>query len=218
MDKFKLRKQSFAFEQKPFFWLRSAINLRDAAEVIFSAEKTKEHAYIIAHDRAIKIAHLQMAQTKKTAAVDIEAEEPNYVPGELLYAFAFENVIKGIHLANGASKSNPNILDNKLRNHKLSKLAEEAKISLYTGEIDLLDLLSDIAIWCGRYPVAVRFEEYDRVRPMGIMPAALLDFGSRHPLLRGLFNRLAGDLEAKAKQAPARFGVVVVDPPPGTDL
>ncbi|WP_156026394.1 hypothetical protein [Xanthobacter sp. 91] len=215
MDLAKFRRDSFRHAQSPTFWLRTAYSLRDAAEVVLAAERSKEPAYLAAYKRASEAAETQMTLTGKTAHAEIEADEPNYIHGELLYAFAFENALKGIHVASGLAQTDHNRIDKNISTHDIAALARSTSLSLSTDEFALLEGLSQIAIWCGRYPVALKFSDFDKMLPNCLSPNSIMDFGSRHPLLRALFDHCATELLTLAKYSPAKFGVVVVPAPPG---
>jgi RNase P protein component len=66
--------------------------------------------------------------------------------------------------------------------------------------------LSQLSIWAGRYPVAIRKEEYIGTPN----PHALLDWGSENHVVRNFFDRMMQELEKKLPRKPNEFDVVVV--------
>src|SRR5690348_13882869 len=94
-------KEQFKAAQRPIAWLLSAERLRDAAEVICTHERAAEIPYFQAHTAAEKEAAAEACSDGNDAGVaEIKAMPPNYPPAQLLYAFAIENVLKGLIVAN----------------------------------------------------------------------------------------------------------------------
>jgi len=79
----------------------------------------------------------------------------------LLLALCVENSFKGVKAANKLFKVDAKgSLERKTRGggasgHSLIKLAEEIEFSLSESEITLLDRLSEIGIWAGKYHVPI---------------------------------------------------------------
>lgn len=199
--------------QNPVGWLISAERLRDAAEVILKAEVVKEIPYFRAHDEATQEA-LSIACTgsNKSGHAEIKCDPPNYPPAQLLYAYAIENLLKGLIVANDASAVDENSISKRLKSHDLLTLATDAGVTVHVEEQPILAALSDLSVWAGRYPVASRKEDYFGKEN----PHAMLDYGSRNVIMRRFFDRLHGELEAKLPHAPSRHEAVVVFRPPGT--
>jgi len=91
-------------------------------------------------------------------------------------------------------------------------LSAAAGVTLHVEEQPILAALSDLSVWAGRYPVASRKEDYFGKEN----PHAMLDYGSKHVIMRRFFDRVRADLEAKLPGAASRYDVVVVFRPPGT--
>lgn len=205
--------QVYRAAQNPVSWLISAERLRDAAEAIINAEVVKEVPYFRAHDEATQEA-LSIACTGSNEAghAEIKNDPPNYPPAQLLYAHAIENVLKGLIVVNDPTVVNENKFSARLKGHDLVRLAADAGETVHVEEQQVLEALSDLSIWAGRYPVALRKEDY-----IGKENAnAMLDYGSRNVIMRRFFDRVHGALEAKLPHAPSRYEVVVVFRPPGT--
>lgn len=197
--------------QNPANWLLSAERLRDAAEAILKAEVVKEVPYFRAHDEATQEA-LSIACTgsNKSGHAEIKCDPPNYPPAQLLYAYAIENVLKGLIAANDPTVVDENKFSARLKGHDLIKLTADAGETVHVEERPILEALSDLSMWAGRYPVALRKEDY-----IGKENAnAMLDYGSRNVIMRRFFDRVHAKLEAKLSRAPSRYEAVVVSARP----
>lgn len=199
--------QVYKAAQNPTSWLLSAERLRDAAEVIIRAEVVREVPYFRAHNEAEQEA-LSIACTgsNESGHAEIKSDPPNYPPAQLLYAYAMENVLKGLIVTNDASVVDENKINERLKSHDLIELSASACVTVYAEEDAVLAALSDLSIWAARYPVAARKEAY-----VGKENAhALMDYGSRHAIMRRFFDRIHAELKAKLPGAPSRYEVVVV--------
>jgi hypothetical protein len=181
--------------QTPAAWLRSAEQLAHAAEIILKDQQAREVPFFRATDDAGKVAVSRaiMADDGK-ATVEIVCEAPNYVPAELLYAFAVENVIKGILAHRNPGLANEVRIGKPMRTHQLMELANEAGVEFFPQEIAVAEALSHIAEWVGRYPVAAAIDKYVGKVPLGVNPDSLLDWGSQHPIMKRLYSRLHDEL------------------------
>ena len=84
--------------QNPAGWLISAERLRDAAEVILKAEVAREIPYFRAHDEATQEAlAIACTDSNKSGHAEIKCEPPNYLPAQLLYAYAIGESAEGNH-------------------------------------------------------------------------------------------------------------------------
>lgn len=196
--------------QSPKQWLIAAQRLASAAEIILAAESAKESAYLaavrVAGDQATANALLS---DEGVGRAEIIAEEPNYLPAQLLYAFALENILKGIIVCGRPSIASDTKIDGSIKSHDLVKLSKVAKYDIGAAEKKIFESLTRIAIWAGRYPVDVSLEKYNGKHPIGLNPDSLLDWGSEHPLLRNVYSILSKKLESALDQLPARYGTVV---------
>ncbi len=89
------------------------------------------------------------------------------------------------------------------------KPAHEA---IHAQELPLLEALSQLSIWAGRYPVARSQREF----LVAQTPDSLLDYGSEHPTMRRFFERARLELERRLPRPRLRFGSVIVFRQPGT--
>jgi len=207
------RQQMYRAAQKAGNWLLSGERLRDAAEIILKHELAQEVPYFRAHEAATHEAvALAYSGTNEAGQAEIRCLPPNYPPAQVLYAYAIENVLKGLIVANDATVIDENKLSRKLKSHDLIELAKTAGVQVHAEEQSVLAALSDLSIWAGRYPVALRKEDYVGKEN----PDAMLDYGSQNVSMRGFFDRTFKLLEAKLPRQPGRFGAIVVFRQPGT--
>ena len=116
--------QVFKAAQQPVSWLLSAESLRDAAEVVIKREDELLVPYLRAHDAAVHEAMGRAyADGEKSGTAEIAARTPNYPPAQVLYAYAIENVLKGILVANDPSLIHPDKLNVALKDHDLVEIA-----------------------------------------------------------------------------------------------
>lgn len=203
--------ETFKAGQSPFGWLSSAERLQAAAETILEREEAGAPAYFSALEAARREAVEKSYSSKdKTGVAEVRCEPPNCLPAQLLYAFALENIFKGMMVANDPALANETKLNSELKSHELDLLAAKAGFALSPEEQLLLRTLSEIAIWAGRYPVASRL--VDHTSPPMSDPHDLLNFGRQHPTLRSVFQRAKETHVSKIPHETARFGVVVALP------
>lgn len=215
MDNRNLTPQAiFKAAQSPSGWLLSAENLQEAAEVIITREDPFLVPYLRAHDLATKAAIAIACSLGNDAGhAEIGARAPNYPPAQMLYAFAIENVLKGLIVARDPNVINGDKLSADLKDHDLLALAQKAAFDVYEQEIPVLKALSALALWAGRYPTAI----YARDFVASPNADELMDYGSRNPIMRGFFKRAYTALEASLPHPiGSRSGAVVVFRPPGT--
>lgn len=198
-------------------WFHSAERLRSAAEIIISDQQEQERPYFRAVDDAgVEAASLAQSAPEGAASVDILCEPPNYLPAQLLYAFALENALKGLILARDPELVGAEELSRRVKTHDLVALAKVAAFTPEVQEVPVLNALSRIAEWAGRYPVAAALKDYKKTgnpHPIALVPDALLDWGSLHPVMRSCLDRALSQLRDRLPVEPKRFGVVVVFSP-----
>jgi hypothetical protein len=199
--------------QAPAAWLLSAERLRDAAEAILRHEQQFEIPYFRAYDDATKLAvGIAYSEGNASGHAEIACPPPNYPPAQLLYAYAIENVLKGLIVANDPGLADGERLNRTLQSHDLAKLAQTASFEVHVQERPVLDALSELSVWAGRYPVAIRRTDNFG----GRTPDELLDWGSQNVTVKRFFERVAATLQGKTPVRRAMFGAVVVFRQPGT--
>ncbi len=210
----KFREDTFRAAQSPASWLLTAERLRDGAEAILTHEQAFEVAYLRAHDAATQEAlAIAYSEGNDSGMADIEARVPNYPAAQLLYGYALENLLKGIWIAKDLSLISSGKLNHKLASHDLDKLAKQAEFVLHAQEAPVAQALSKLSVWAGRYPVALLEAEFAST------PNAdeLLDYGSRHPIVKAMYARGHAELTALLpKPISNRHGAIVVFRQPGT--
>jgi hypothetical protein len=212
-DSVALSKSFFKAAQNPRAWLYSAERLRDAAEAILRHEQQFEvpyfRAYAAASEEAVAIAY---TEGNKSGQAEIACKAPNYPPAQLLYSYAIENVLKGIIVSREPNLAHEDRLNRQLQSHDLVSLSQDAGLEVHVQEEAVLKALSELSVWAGRYPVAVR-----RTDNFGGKSAdELLDWGSQNPLVRQFFDRSVASLERKVGKSRVSHGAVVVFRQPGT--
>src|ERR1700746_1534751 len=102
MTGFRLTQQGlFRAAQNPVNWLLSSERLRDAAEIVLRHEMANEVPYFRAYEEATQQAlSIACSGTNEAGSAEIACEPPNYPPAQVLYAYAIENVLKGLIVAN----------------------------------------------------------------------------------------------------------------------
>ncbi len=214
MDLKEFAKELFKTAQRPVAWLLSAERLRDGAEAILKHELPNEipyfRAYAVAQQEAMAEAY---SDGKDAGVVEIKAIPPNYPAAQLLYAYAIENVLKGLVIANTPRLIEERELNGELKSHNLIQLAEKASFVIHVEERPVLEALSQLSVWAGRYPVARTLREH-----VGTPNSdELLDDGSAHPVMRRFFERARTELEGRLpRPIGSRFGSLVVTRQPGT--
>jgi hypothetical protein len=95
-------------------------------------------------------------------------------------------------------------LHGELKTHDLNKLAEKAEVAVEQRERPVLEALTNLSTWAGRYPIA-RGPSDDTPNPN-----AWLDYGSAHPIMQTFFERAYKELESAVPEQIPRFEKRVV--------
>ena len=181
--------ESFEESWGPEHWAATAVNLRRAAEVLFSA-----------YDGSMA------ADGEPINPEDMQLDKP----ATLLYGYAFENAVKGL-LIKKLSLGSSHKFDSIWKGHDLRGLVAQTGTSASGEEGMLLDLLTAHILWAGKYPRALQFEgkhgfvlpeQYDHVSPhiTEDMPPRTLDVSMRwmlEPLFNHLLDRIGGPHASK---------------------
>jgi hypothetical protein len=204
-DPDEFAKQLFTAGQQPASWLRSAGRLRDAAEAIIKHELPAEMPYFQAWKIADEEASAESIRNDTGVGnADIKAIAPNYPPAQLLYAYAIENVLKGLIVLKRPGLIQEHELHGELTTHDLNELAKKAKVTVdQQHERPVLEALTRLSIWAGRYPVALTRS----LDPPD--PNEWLGYGAAHPIMRTFFERAYKELESGVPEEIARFTTVV---------
>lgn len=208
------RKLTFKGAQNPSSWLSWAERLSDAAELIFAGEVHKEVPYFRAHAAATNEALAKAcAIPNGTGSAEIQCDPPNYLPGQMLCAFALENALKGLMIAHDPSLAGETKLNRVIKNHDLLGLAEAANFSIGGDERRVLKALTDLGEWAGRYPTATTLVGHENVEPASDHHV-LLDYGADHVTVRRVLKRAIGSLASAVGPKQFRYAsIVIVDAP-----
>jgi hypothetical protein len=162
----------------------------------------------ISYSQALKIADEEAVAASvrdgtDAGVADIKAIAPNYPPAQLLYAYAIENVLKGLIVFKRPGLIQEHELHGELKTHDLNELAKKAKVTVEQNERPVLEALTHLSISAGRYPIAEPSVDTPN-------PNALLGYGSAHPIMRTFFERAFKELESRVPEQIPRFEAVVV--------
>ena len=91
-----------------------------------------------------------------------------------------------------------------MTSHDLNQLAEKAGVTADQREGPVLEALSHLSTWAGRYPIALA-PSFDTPNPND-----WLKYGSAHPIMRTFFERAYKELENRVPGEIPGFEKVVV--------
>ena len=205
--------------QQPTMWFLSAVRLRDAAEIILKDQEKSEILYLQAHELASqKALALAISSKSREGAAEIQCKPISYVPAQMLYVFAFENVFKGLLVSRNTSLISKKELNKQLKSHNLIKLAQQAYFEVFEHEHFVLFGLTELIVWSGRYPCASNLRQQgvsDQHFMLLKHPESNLDWGSQHPTMRLCFQRALLSLESCLSKPVSKFDLIVVSNPLG---
>ena len=144
------------------------------------------------------------------------------IPSLLLAGLGFESLLKGIRLRQMYYRGEPltavkkgiAVLVGHLKTHNLKSLAQQAGVPLDAGEETLLDRLTTIVTWAGRYPVSIGEDglvpgagEYTPAdgQSVGALARKLFDCADSSPQLIAVGR--AGERIEMVKLAPGQWRV-----------
>lgn len=150
----------FQQAQGPTMWVSAADELRHAAAPIYYGAVEQLPRFEEATRAATEEAHRTFDASKDGLAVaNIKARPPQFLPAFLLYGFAIENLLKGLYVDRNPQAINEEKVGVPVT-HDLNRLAKAAGYAPTSSELELLDKLTTITTWSGRYPVALTRERY----------------------------------------------------------
>jgi hypothetical protein len=164
--------------QAPAQWFVAAQVLAASAEVLVAAADALTPAY----DRAYRVALAEL--DRGAAEAEVKAMRPRYLPPVLLYAYAIENLLKGLLAAKRPDAMGEQTSE-AFKGHVSSNFARRAGFAPDDGQARLLDRLHSVVRWIGRYPVALKVGEHgnvyagrdDAIDPPKDIPAIRLLYG-----------------------------------------
>jgi hypothetical protein len=158
--------QVFDNARRPVSWLRVARRLRHSADAIFERENPVAQQF---RDE------MQRLNTEGKEG-EYEWDEakfpfPNFDAALMLIAFAIENLLKGLAVAKNVAPFTGQQLPKPLQTHDLYKLHKTASPNASISP-DVLDFLTNVSTWQGRYPLPKSIEDFwpmdDHGRPKGV--------------------------------------------------
>ena len=214
MKKMPDARDFYRLAQRPVAWLRTAERLRDAAELILLNQEPQEVAFFQDVDRAgIEAEAAAASSADRSGIADVLIDAPNYLPAQMLYAFALENALKGLMIEASPELVSDVAISGKVKGHDLIELAKRASFKLMEQEVTVLNALSELAMWAGRYPAATSLKQFERNGHSITMsgdPHSLLDYGSQHPIMRACAHRSIEQLASRVPDDERSRGVVAV--------
>lgn len=138
------QRKKFVEEAAPEYWYTYAQELAETADAIFRKSKTQFVAYI----------------HKSSDGSVTKSRRPLVSrPVLLLYGLSIENMLKGLLISEDPNLLQGGELSKHLKGHDLAKLSRRLKSMRFKDdEFQLLELLSDVVPYHGRYPVPRRAE------------------------------------------------------------
>lgn len=172
--------------------------MQNAAERLIKAAQGLEPNY----NEAYRVALQQLDAGAETA--EIQAETPRYLPGLLLYAYAIENLFKGLMAANNPEKLSES--DSNFFKGHISKVAEKSGVTVSEEQGKLIKRLEDIVMWMGRYPLPLTRKNQDF---LGVAPESIIDAYRDVDVARETFDELKKQLITVTGRDPKQFDLLV---------
>ncbi len=179
----------FVWLQRPLFWRKMARDLAEAAETVLrSHDRTKKD-----QKKGRRFRRMIMPGIWQGLMNPL-----NYEPAHLLYALAIENTLKGIIVGRDNSLISQKQLAKIIKDtrHDLRRICRDGKIVLPASDLALLDKLTAIIKWVGRYPIPLKENDLMSIDPTGERHYAGLSYwGTDREDTRALYRRLDAMLQ-----------------------
>jgi len=140
--------KNFGYFQEWHHWYDKAVSLRRAALVLYRNSIPELRKFEKARRAAEK-------ELKKRSVAPIRYPHPDLLPAFCLYGSALENAFKGIMVSKNKKLIGADHLSKSLQKHNLIKLARSAGVSLSRTEEYVLQWVTEVLIWKGRYSVPI---------------------------------------------------------------
>jgi hypothetical protein len=177
--------------RQPAAWLSVGRNLRSSADVIFKSENPVANIFWNEMQRIHSFA----------ANGDITPEfppPPNMDGFHLLIAYAIENFLKGIIVTKGKANFTSQLeLPGILKTHDLSKLNKIASPTA-TIALHLLDSLTYMSEWRGRYPIPISVDQFWPMHPNGTPKTPGFSWPGSYSEILEYCDHLEAELQALA--------------------
>jgi hypothetical protein len=141
--------------------------------------------------------------------------EPNYRPAEMLLGFAIENALKGLMIAHDPALTSEEKLAKTLLEHDLCVLAACANVTVTAAENAILEALTCLVVWAGRYPTPTRLSSRMSKRAKYAHADTALAPARDHAAVLALCGRLLQELGSHDPSPRPQFDIVVAfkEPP-----
>ncbi len=140
--------ENYRYFQEWEHWYDKAVSLRRTALVVYRQLLPALRRY----EKATRVAHKKL---EKRRVAPVLCNMPDVYPIFSLYGSALENALKSIMVNYDKDLIAAHRLSNKLKDHKLVNLAASAGVALTKQEVTVLDWVSEVVIWKGRYSVPI---------------------------------------------------------------
>lgn len=137
------------------FWLSEAEILKNSSDLIYSnirkANSKLEKLFALNQNPRGK---------KRKTFLRLFSVRRNFQVCLMLWAYSIENLIKGIYIDQNGIDEIEGKIHKKIIKHDLLELLKEVKLDGKFNKMDgkFLNILSEMSVWAGRYPVPTRFE------------------------------------------------------------
>lgn len=146
--------QYFECLQRPEFWFGKATQLRRSARYLYKATLADIRRY----EAARKIASRRLSNSNRQI-VAIRCREPEVLPIFMLHGLSLENAFKALLVSRDPNLISSKKISPKLREHSLVQLAHLTQTPLSNDEKQILDWVSEVVIWKGRYQLPTKADD-----------------------------------------------------------
>jgi hypothetical protein len=180
-------------------WAYSGSRLKRAADVIFDVAYAAHKHNLDQIKQEIKPEPNIYGLPVSSGRQEPDADEMLWPVYYMLFGMAIECELKGLLFAKDPTKS--------YKDHDLKMLAAALALTLTAREAELLAILSDHVVWCGRYPAPLKPEDTYLLASEEDPTVPALPFKPPSPpgwlsqgqddltILNALFDRLSGRLQ-----------------------
>ncbi|MET4323597.1 hypothetical protein [Bradyrhizobium sp. RT5a] len=194
--------KNYQFFQQPEHWWEKAIELRRAARNLYRATLPDIRRY----ESACKKAANKFLKSTRDEAL-IKCREPQVLPVFMLHGMSLENAFKALIVCRNSKLVGSNKILRDLHIHDLSKLAKLAGIPLSRSEEQMLDWLSEVVIWKGRYqlPTAAKY-----LGTFWVLDGTIVDeIKPSNRTVDGVFARIESALRPSLPKSRVRYSKLV---------
>lgn len=168
-------------------WCACGVQLLRAAELVWNAYYRDEQEF---RKRGENVGEAIVSGIKSDDLIYLH----QHFIWAMLAGLALENMLKALFIAKipPPEQKKDKTLDEKLKNHNLTKLAKQVKLPLSSEESDLVCNLSKFVEWGGRYPIPTKAQ---KMRPDQLPRIPAGDIKEKHDLFIRLCKRVSNELK-----------------------